>query len=59
MALLWVLNLSDGEHSIQDICAQSGLHLDIIREAVDALVEVDLLKSLTPTLSREERESQQ
>ena len=56
MALLWVLNLSDGEHSIQDISAQSGLHLDVIREAVDALVCVDLLKPLTPILSRREEE---
>ncbi len=46
MALLWALNLSDGEHSIRDISAQSGLHIDMIREAVEALVDVDLLKRI-------------
>jgi aminopeptidase-like protein len=57
MALLWVLNLSDGEHSLRDISERSGLQSNIIREAVDALVNVDLLKPLTPTRSQEERES--
>jgi len=56
MALLWALNLSDGEHSIRDISEQSGLHRDIIKAAVDALVEVDLLKPLFPHPSHEERE---
>ncbi|MEN8214189.1 MAG: DUF4910 domain-containing protein [Pseudomonadota bacterium] len=46
MALLWVLNLSDGEHSIEDICERSGLNIDVIREAVEALLGVDLLQRI-------------
>lgn len=44
MALLWVLNLSDGEHSREDIVERSGLRPETIREAVDALLEAGLLK---------------
>jgi aminopeptidase-like protein len=44
MALLWVLNLSDGEHSLEDIVARSGLPRETIRDAVDALLETDLLQ---------------
>jgi aminopeptidase-like protein len=43
MALLWVLNLSDGEHSLDDIAEDSGLKLELLREAVSELLEADLL----------------
>jgi aminopeptidase-like protein len=43
MALLWVLNLSDGQHSLLDICERSGLTFDPIRQAADALLEQQLL----------------
>ena len=46
MALLWVLNLSDGEHTIKDISEQSCMDISIINEAVEALVKVNLLKKL-------------
>ncbi len=37
MALLWVLNLSDGLHDLLDIGERSGLSFDLIREAADKL----------------------
>lgn len=44
MALLWVLNLSDGQHTLLDISERSGLEFDLIKSAVDALLETDLLQ---------------
>jgi aminopeptidase-like protein len=43
MALLWVLNLSDGEHSLLDISDRSGVPFDTIRAAATALLEQGLL----------------
>lgn len=45
MALLWVLNYSDGEHSLLDIAAHSGLDFSLIREGADALLDAGLLSS--------------
>lgn len=44
LALLWVLNLSDGNHTLLDISERSGLEFDVIKKAADALLEYDLLK---------------
>ena len=44
-ALLWVLNQSDGTHSLLDIAARSGLPFDAIGAAADALENVQLLRS--------------
>jgi aminopeptidase-like protein len=43
MALLWMLNMSDGEHSLTDIAEQSGLGIDILHEAAIALLDANLL----------------
>ena len=43
-ALLWVLNLSDGEHTLLDISDRSRLPYATIREAAEKLVEHDLLE---------------
>ena len=43
MAILWVLNLSDGKHSLEDIAERSGLAPEILRKAVDELLRTDLL----------------
>lgn len=42
-ARLWVLNLSDGEHSLLDIAERSGLSFAAIREAADLLTQAGLL----------------
>ncbi|MXX75881.1 MAG: DUF4910 domain-containing protein [Holophagales bacterium] len=46
IAMLWVLNQSDGEHSLEDIAERSGLPPGIVGEAADALLEACLLEEL-------------
>ena len=48
MALLWVLNLSDGNNSLLDIAERSGLPFSLVRNATDALVRQNLLKEISP-----------
>jgi aminopeptidase-like protein len=45
-SLLWVLNLSDGEHTLLDISNRSGLSYEAIREAAVVLQEHGLLEEL-------------
>jgi aminopeptidase-like protein len=45
MALLWVLNQSDGKHSLLDISNKSGLAFEEILFAAKALENVDLIKN--------------
>ena len=42
--MLWVLNLSDGRHSLLDIAERSGLRFDAVKRAADALLDQSLLK---------------
>ncbi|WIX87371.1 DUF4910 domain-containing protein [Amycolatopsis sp. DG1A-15b] len=44
MAMLWVLNLSDGEHSLLDIAERAGLPFDIVDVAARALRDAGLVK---------------
>jgi aminopeptidase-like protein len=44
LGLLWVLNLSDGTHSLLDIAERSGCSFDTIKRAADLLLEHHLLK---------------
>jgi aminopeptidase-like protein len=44
LALLWTLNLSDGQNSLLDISKRSGLDFGLISEAAHILVEKNLLK---------------
>jgi aminopeptidase-like protein len=43
MALLWVLNLSDGTHSLLDICRASRIDFATIKKAADSLCSAGLL----------------
>jgi aminopeptidase-like protein len=43
-AILWVLNLSDGKHSLLDIAERAGLSFETIKSAADVLLTQDLLK---------------
>jgi len=43
IALLWVMNLSDGGHSLLDIAERSGLPFAAVREAAEALARAGLL----------------
>ena len=44
LALLWVLNFSDGHHSLLDIAERSGLRFDAISSAARILAGVGLLR---------------
>jgi aminopeptidase-like protein len=46
LPLLWVLNLSDGTHSLLDISDRSGLRFGALKRAADALLQQGLLKML-------------
>ncbi len=43
LALMWVLNLSDGSSTLLDIAERSNLRFDLLRVAADRLLETDLL----------------
>jgi aminopeptidase-like protein len=47
LAKLWVLNLSDGEHSLLDIAERSGLAFSAIRNAAGLLHQHGLLSTLS------------
>jgi aminopeptidase-like protein len=49
LALLWVLNLSDGEHTLLDITERASMEFRTIRMAADLLIEHDLLEPLNPS----------
>jgi aminopeptidase-like protein len=46
LALLWVLNLTDGNASLLDIAERSGIDFDLVKGATDALVKHNLLEEL-------------
>lgn len=46
IAILWVLNLSDGKNSLLEITNRSGLEFKQIKAAADALKECKLLKEV-------------
>ena len=46
LAMLWVLNLSDGGNSLLDIVEKSGLSFQLIKKAADALSDHELLKEI-------------
>lgn len=46
LALLWVLNLSDGKHSLLEIAERSGVAFSRIKQSADVLLDHQLLKPL-------------
>jgi aminopeptidase-like protein len=46
LAILWVLNQSDGANSLLDICERANLSFARVLDAVEALLEVDLLEEV-------------
>jgi aminopeptidase-like protein len=46
MCLLWVLNLSDGRHSLLDIAERAAMPFATVRRAAEALRDVALLSAL-------------
>jgi aminopeptidase-like protein len=47
LAMLWTLNLSDGQHSLLDIAERSGFRFDDIYRVTNLLIEHNLLKELS------------
>lgn len=47
LAMLWVLNLSDGRHSLLDIARQANLPFTLIRRVASELVACELLRAHT------------
>jgi len=45
MAMLWVLNLSDGMHSLVDVAERSEMDFNVIAQAADLLLHSGLLLS--------------
>ena len=43
LALLWVLNLSDGRHSLLDIATRAGVSFDDVESAARSLLDCGLL----------------
>ncbi len=43
LAMLWVLNLSDGNNTLLDISDRSGLKFDLIKDAADSLLDYKLI----------------
>ena len=46
MAMLWILNLSDGEHSLLDIAERADLPFGVVRRTAHALCDHDLLATV-------------
>jgi len=44
LALLWVLNLADGRHSVLDIAERSGVPIEVLGDAARVLAEHGLVK---------------
>jgi aminopeptidase-like protein len=44
MAMLWVLNLSDGDHGLLDVAERSGLPFAVVADAAQALCDAGLMK---------------
>jgi aminopeptidase-like protein len=42
-ALLWILNQADGTHGLNDIAAASGLPHEVVRQAVQALLDAQVI----------------
>jgi aminopeptidase-like protein len=48
MAMLWVLNLSDGEHSLLDVAERAGLPFALVADVAGALEQAGLLSRTGP-----------
>lgn len=46
MAMLWLLNRSDGSHSLRDIAEQSGIEYELLERVASELLRAELLRAL-------------
>jgi len=52
MAMLWILNLSDGTHSLLDIAERADLPFPIVRSTAELLRAQGLLACCSPEVDR-------
>jgi aminopeptidase-like protein len=52
LAMLWVLNLSDGMHTLLDIAGRAGVAFDTLQRATQALLQHGLLKECEKAAGR-------
>lgn len=53
LAMLWVLNMSDGRHALLDIARRAGMSFATIRDAAAALARAGLLRANEPSIAAE------
>jgi len=46
LAMLWLLNLSDGDHDVLTIAERAGIALETLTAAADLLARHDLLEEI-------------
>jgi aminopeptidase-like protein len=51
LALLWVLNLSDGRHNLLDIATRAGIPFAQVSRAARVLTEHDLLEETSAAVA--------
>ena len=56
-ARLWLLNLSDGEHSLLDVAERSGLPFSAIRDAAEVLSQNKLLETVPEIVGEEAKQA--
>ncbi len=54
MALLWILNYSDGKNSLLDISIRAGIDFETIVYSSNALIDVGLLREISNKVSKTE-----
>ncbi len=54
LALLWILNLADGRHTLLDTAERANLPFPTLREAADALLDAGLLREVEEPKGLEE-----
>jgi aminopeptidase-like protein len=57
-AILWVLNLSDGEHSLLDIAERSGLSFSMVNQAAQSLCQNQLLEVISDGVPTRDEQSE-
>ncbi|MGB8541210.1 MAG: winged helix-turn-helix domain-containing protein, partial [Candidatus Acidiferrales bacterium] len=56
-ARLWLLNLSDGEHSLLDVAERSGLPFSAISDAAEVLSQNKLLETVPEIVGEEAKQA--
>ena len=47
LAIQWILNMSDGMHSLSDISRKSNISYKLLKDAAESLLKVGLLEKIS------------